>query len=120
MKFLNMRRPSDPNSSPPPLPSHPPHGVSMPTSPVVILNALGYIGFKVVSTCGNCEVSKFSLEGYSKQNWMIIFRFNKNVHLAQVAQYRNMPVCRSDSKMVCQPIVLSSQWFHGSVHQLLH
>ena len=64
MKFLNMRRPSDQNSSPPLLPSHPPHGVSMPTSPVVVLNALGYIGFKVVSTCGNCKVSKFSLEGY--------------------------------------------------------
>ena len=74
-----MRRPSDPNSWPPPLPSHPPHGVSMPTSPVVILNALGYIGFKVVSTCGNCEVSQFTVVGYSKQNWMIIFMFNKNV-----------------------------------------
>ena len=86
MKFLNMRRPSDPNSSPPPLPSHPPHGVSMPTSPVVVLNSLGYIGFKVVSTCGNCEVSQFILEGYSKQNWKIIFSVNQNIHLAQAAQ----------------------------------
>ena len=64
-----MRRPSDPNSSPPPLPSHPPHGVSMPISPVLVLNALGYVGFKVVSTCRNCKVSKSSLGGYCNQGW---------------------------------------------------
>ena len=62
MKFLNLRRPSDPNSPRRPsdqtwCPSNnPPHGVTMPASPVVVLNALGYIGFKVISTCGQSQV----------------------------------------------------------------
>ena len=60
MKFMNTRRPSDPTSSPL---SNLPHGASLPTSPVVVLNALGYIGFKVISTCGSSQVSNFTVEG---------------------------------------------------------
>ena len=65
MKFLNLRRPSDPNSPHRPpeqtrSPSNnPPHGITLPASPVVVLNALGYIGFKVISTCGQCQVQYF-------------------------------------------------------------
>ena len=32
------------------------HGISVPASSVVLLNALGYIGFKVVTTCGDSQV----------------------------------------------------------------
>ena len=39
-------------------PSNPPHGISLPTTPMVVLNALGYIGFKVVTNCGNLEVKE--------------------------------------------------------------
>ena len=28
------------------------HGYNLPTSPVVLLNALGFLGFKVVAACG--------------------------------------------------------------------
>ena len=33
------------------------HGYNLPTSPVVLLNALGFLGFKVVPAC--CWTSKF-------------------------------------------------------------
>ena len=36
---------------------NPPHGISLPVSPVVVLSALGYIGFKVIDTTGNIEVN---------------------------------------------------------------
>jgi hypothetical protein len=41
---------------------HPPHGISIPATPMVVLNALGYIGFKVISTSGNTEVAKYFIE----------------------------------------------------------
>ena len=50
MKFQTTHLVSD---SPP---SHPPHGSTLSTSPVVVLNALGYIGFKIISSCGGKEV----------------------------------------------------------------
>merc|ERR1719483_1461781 len=59
IKFNNIRRPSDTSLSPL---QHPNHGVSIPASPVVVLNALGYIGFKVVSTCGDSEVYLWTVE----------------------------------------------------------
>ena len=34
------------------------HGYNLPTSPVVLLNALGFIGFKVVTVSGNSQVSQ--------------------------------------------------------------
>ena len=55
-KFHSSRRPSDPCSTPPQQPSH---GVCVQANPIVVLNALGYIGFKVVSTCGDAEVINF-------------------------------------------------------------
>ena len=54
VKFQATPPPSD---SPP---SHPPHGSTLPTSPLVVLNALGYIGFKVISSCGSSEVRHLS------------------------------------------------------------
>jgi hypothetical protein len=36
---------------------HPQHGIIIPASPVVVLNALGYIGCKVVSTAVDKEVT---------------------------------------------------------------
>lgn len=54
-KFHSSRRPSDPCTTPP---SQPSHGVCVQANPIVVLNALGYIGFKVVSTCGDAEVNK--------------------------------------------------------------
>ena len=106
-KFLNMRRPSDLNSSPPPFPSHPPRGVSMPISPVVVLIALGYIGFKVISTCGNSELRKFSLEvlktQFESSCLIIIIIWHKQLNMTF------MSVCRSDGKLVCQYIF----WFIG-------
>ena len=56
--------PPDPtltNSAP-----NPPHGISLPVSPVVVLSALGYIGFKVIDTTGNIEVN---IRG------LLVFRF---------------------------------------------
>ena len=35
--------------------SNPPHGISLPTTPIIALNALGAVGFKVVSTCAQHE-----------------------------------------------------------------
>ena len=52
-KFHSSRRGSDPSTQPPHQPSH---GVCVGANPIVVLNALGYIGFKVVSTCGDAEV----------------------------------------------------------------
>ena len=58
-KFHSSRRPSDPCSTPPNQPSH---GVCVQANPIVVLNALGYIGFKVVSTCGDAEVHNILLK----------------------------------------------------------
>jgi len=58
-KFHSSRRASDPCSTPPPQPSH---GVCVGANPVVVLNALGYIGFKVVSTCGDTECYLWTVE----------------------------------------------------------
>merc|ERR1711971_585425 len=38
------------------------HGISVPASSVVLLNALGYIGFKVVTTCGDSQEYLWTLE----------------------------------------------------------
>jgi hypothetical protein len=32
------------------------HGITIAATSVVVLNALGYIGFKVVTTCGDSQV----------------------------------------------------------------
>ena len=45
-KFLDIRKTSSK------------HGYSMPASPVVLLNALGFIGFKVVTVSGNSQVGR--------------------------------------------------------------
>merc|ERR1712079_48835 len=47
-KFHSSRRPSD--------------GVWVQANPIVVLNALGYIGFKVVSTCGDTECYLWTVE----------------------------------------------------------
>merc|ERR1712029_595280 len=58
-KFHSSRRPSDPSTTPPQQPSH---GVCVQANPIVVLNALGYIGFKVVSTCGDAECYLWTVE----------------------------------------------------------
>ena len=70
-KFHSSRRPSDPCTTPPNQPSH---GVCVQANPIVVLNALGYIGFKVVSTCGDTEVrTKTELYNKTQQKCENIF-----------------------------------------------
>ena len=52
-KFNTSRRPSKTSPVPPP---NPMHGISIPASTVVVINALGFIGFKVVSSSGDIKV----------------------------------------------------------------
>ena len=40
----------------PPGQQHPQHGVKVEATAMVVLNALGYAGFKVISTCGEKKV----------------------------------------------------------------
>merc|ERR1711976_989113 len=58
-KFHSSQRPSDPCTTPPQQPSH---GVCVQANPIVVLNALGCIGFKVVTTCGDTECYLWTVE----------------------------------------------------------
>jgi hypothetical protein len=87
----------------------------MPTSPVVVLNALGYIGFKVVSTCGSCEVSKFSIGGILQANLddnfsglikIIIWHMQLNIKLGQFVNWLVI--------LLFRPSVVAAGFFGGS------
>ena len=52
-EFIMNRRPSNTSPVPPP---NPMHGISIPASMVVVINALGFMGFKVVSSSEDLQV----------------------------------------------------------------
>merc|ERR1711936_828880 len=65
VRYLKSKFPprtSQENSTPPAAAHHPQHDISVPASSVVLLNALGYIGFKVVTTCGDSQEYLWTLE----------------------------------------------------------
>merc|ERR1712037_426866 len=65
VRYLKSKFPprtSQENPNTPATPHHPQHGISVPASSVVLLNALGYIGFKVVTTCGDSQEYLWTLE----------------------------------------------------------
>ena len=109
MKFLNTRHPSDPASSPP---SNPHRGASLPTSPVVVLNALGYIGFKVISTCGSSQVSNFTLEG--------LFIRRRTLAGRQYLSCKALSWCQI---LFCSRLIIESHSFirlYSCSHQLIY
>ena len=53
------------SSSPPQ--QNPHHGIRVEATSIVVLNALGYIGFKVISTCGDTKV-RFHFTGVFSAN----------------------------------------------------
>jgi len=55
-KFTEVRRHDQINSQ------NPHHGIRIEATSIVVLNALGYIGFKVVTTCGDSREYIWTME----------------------------------------------------------
>ena len=78
------------------------HGISVPASSVVLLNALGYIGFKVVTTCGDSQV-------LSSDIWV---SFPTKFGLEKCTRLHHSALMWSPPDNMCRGIKMVSHWIN--------